>query len=52
MPWWTEQFEFQWAEASDISKLLGTPFGIDLSSYVVNQFLINKIDKKLIYWAT
>jgi hypothetical protein len=35
--------------ADDISKLLGTPFGIDISSEDVNKFLLDRKDKKLQY---
>lgn len=36
----------------DLSKLLGTPFGLNLNTQDVNQFLYAKISKKLDYWST
>jgi hypothetical protein len=51
-PGWSLNLEVQWAELGDISKLLGTPFGLSLSADDVDQFLIEKIDKKLKYWIT
>jgi hypothetical protein len=36
----------------DISKLLGAPFGVSLSTANVNQILLEKIDRKLQYWCT
>ena len=35
-----------------MSKLLGTPFGLNLSTQDVDSFLFNKISKKLDYWST
>ena len=36
----------------DLSKLLGTPFGLNLNTPNVDKFLYNKISKKLDYWST
>jgi hypothetical protein len=36
----------------DITKFLGAPFGLTLSSSDVNTFLLDKLDKKLTYWST
>ena len=35
-----------------MSKLLGTPFGLNLNTHDVDRFLYNKISKKLDYWST
>lgn len=35
----------------DLSKLLGTPFGLNLNTLDVDQFLYQKISKKLDYWS-
>jgi hypothetical protein len=51
-PHWTRQFGWQWAEAGDVSKLLGAPFGLTLSTQDVDSFLVDKIEAKLKYWAT
>lgn len=39
----------QLAEEGDLSKLLGTPFGLNLNVRDVDQFLYHKISKKLVY---
>jgi hypothetical protein len=46
-PDWTRRLEFQWAGPEDVSKLLGTPFGLSLNSEGVDSFLSDKIDRKL-----
>jgi hypothetical protein len=51
-PGWTYRLDFQWAGLEDISKLLGTPFGLSLNSDGVDAFLGEKMDKKLKYWIT
>ena len=35
-----------------MSKLLGTPFGLNLDTNDVDQFFYGKIAKKLDYWST
>jgi hypothetical protein len=50
-PGWTDQFNWQWATADDITKLLGSPFGLTLSTRDVDQFLIEKVETKLQYWS-
>lgn len=37
---------------SNLSKLLGTHFGLNLKTCDVDEFLINKTSKKLDYWST
>ena len=49
-PPWTQQYRWQWAAAGDISKLLGAPFSLTLTGEDANQFLMAKIDRKLLYW--
>jgi hypothetical protein len=39
----------QWAVEHQLSKLLGTPFGIDLHTGDVDEFLLRKVQKKLTY---
>ena len=46
---WTYELNFQWS--LDISKLLGTPFGLDITTEDVDKFLMTKIDKKLVMWS-
>jgi hypothetical protein len=46
-PLWTNHLGVTWIEEEDISKLLGAPFGMSLSSRDVNEFLYEKIQKKL-----
>ena len=36
----------------NLSKLLGTPFGLNLHTPDIDQFLYNKISRKLDYWST
>jgi hypothetical protein len=50
-PAWTRPLNWRWAEQQDISKLLGTPFGLSLSSAAVDQFLLERTDKQLQYWT-
>jgi hypothetical protein len=48
-PVWLNGYDWQWAEEGDLSKLLGTPFGLNLDTKDVDQFLYGKIAKKLDY---
>ena len=48
-PEWLNGYNWQWAEEGDLSKLLGTPFGLNLNTQDVDQFLYAKIAKKLDY---
>lgn len=45
-------YNWQWAEEGDLSKLLGTPFDLNLNIRDVDQFLNAKISNKLDYWST
>jgi hypothetical protein len=49
-PRWLQSFGCQIAQTQDLSKLLGTPFGISLETNDVDAFLQQKITKKLNYW--
>jgi hypothetical protein len=48
-PPWTRNFGWQWAYPQDISKLLGAPFGLDISTEDIDRFLTTRIDKQLVY---
>jgi hypothetical protein len=50
-PDWTNTLDLQWAQEDDVARLLGTPFGLTLGQEGVDQFLIERIDKKLKYWS-
>jgi hypothetical protein len=51
-PIWLQVTRCQWAIEHRLSKLLGTPFGIELSTQDIDDFLYNKIRRKLTYWTT
>lgn len=51
-PQWLGSFGCAIAVLGALSKLLGTPFGITLETANVDEFLANKISKKLQYWTT
>jgi hypothetical protein len=42
-PLWLVQTQCQWAVEQQLSKLLGTPFGIDLHTDDIDEFLLSKI---------
>ena len=46
-PIWLNGYGWKWADNGDFSKLLGTPFGLNLDTHDV---LYSKIFKKLDYW--
>ena len=46
---WLNEYNWQWAEEGDLSKLLGTPFGLNFNIQNVDNFLCRKIAKKLDY---
>jgi hypothetical protein len=50
-PQWTSQFQWRWAGENEVGKLLGTPFGLSLSSSQVDQFLVDRIHQKIAYWT-
>jgi hypothetical protein len=51
-PDWLCNTRCQWAVERQLSKLLGTPFWIDLSIQDIDEFLYTKIRKNLTYWTT
>ena len=46
-PAWLEGYDWRWAEKVDLSKLLGTPFSLNLNTPNVDHFLYSKISKEL-----
>jgi hypothetical protein len=50
-PMWIEYLGVTWANEDDVSKLLGAPFRLSLTSGDVNEFLIERIKKKLTHWT-
>jgi exonuclease III len=50
-PQWTEHLGVTWAEEEDVGKLLGAPFGLSLTSGDINDFLYERIRKKLTHWS-
>jgi hypothetical protein len=51
-PNWLQWIRCQWAVEHQLSKLLSTPFGIDLHIGDVDEFLLTKVQKKLTYWTS
>lgn len=51
-PDWTNYLGVTWAEDEEVSKLLGAPFELSLTSGDVDKFLYDKISKKLLHWST
>ena len=51
-PEWLVGYNWIWAEEGDLSKLLGTPFGLNLNTNDVDRFLYSKIAKNLNYWSS
>lgn len=52
LPQWVNSFGCQIAAPGELSKLLGTPFGISVESVDVDAFLATKITAKLKFWTT
>ena len=50
-PVWLNGYGWQWVEEGDLSKLLGTPFGLNLDTKDMYRFLYGKISRKLDYWS-
>jgi hypothetical protein len=46
--------KYQWKSATigDLSKLLGSPFGLKPKLHVVEQFLVNRVKGKLKDWSS
>ena len=51
-PAWTQNFDWTWIPEGNISKLLGSPFGLSVSTADIDHFLMEKIRKKLTYWTS
>ena len=45
-PEWLNKYNWQWAEEGDLFKLLGIPFGLNLNTHDIDNFLYQKIAKK------
>jgi hypothetical protein len=50
-PPWIQRYSWQWAQAGELWKLLGTPFGLTLNTQDIDLFLLAKIDKKIQTWS-
>lgn len=44
-PEWLNEYQWQWATEGELFELLGTPFGLNLNTLDVDQFLYGKITK-------
>ena len=51
-PEWLAGYNWRWAEEGDLSKLLGTPFGLNLNVSDVDHFVYSIVFRKLAYWST
>lgn len=49
---WLKDIGWQWAEEKDFSKLLSTPFGLNLETENIDNFLVDRIKAKLAYKCT
>ena len=49
---WRDHLGIAWADNDNVSKLLGAPFGLSLSLANVDDFLYEKLAKKLTYWSS
>ena len=49
---WLNGYNWQWVEEGYLSKLLCTPFGLNLNTQDVDNFLYRKNSNKLDYWST
>lgn len=49
---WTNLLNVIWVDGDEVSKLLGTPFGMRLSTLSVDKFLQDRSSKMLQYWCT
>jgi hypothetical protein len=48
-PAWTYLLGVVWARGDEVSKLLGTPFGMTINYGDVDKFLLDRVNKKLEY---
>ena len=51
-PPWTNMLGISWADKEGVSKLLGVPFGLALTTKDVDTFLLDKLTKRLVHWST
>ena len=51
-PPWMNMLGISWADEEGVSKLLGAPFGLALTTKDVDTFLLDKLTKKLVHWST
>lgn len=49
-PQWVEKYYWKWAANRNMSKLLGTPFGLHLELQSVDKFMVNRAKDKLTVW--
>lgn len=47
---WVRKHQWKWVIFSDLSKLLGTPFGLQLDLKNIDQFMLGQVKNKLKYW--
>lgn len=52
LPRLVEKYQWKWVPLGDLSKLLGTMFGLHLELENVHQFIVNMVKAKLEYWKT
>lgn len=51
-PTWLDMFMREWAQEGELSKLVGTMFGLSLEVHDVDNFLIKMLQKKTTYWRS
>ena len=51
-PAWAQNYGWTWEPKGRISKLLGSPFGLSITTADIDQFLLGKLRKKLTYWTS
>jgi hypothetical protein len=51
-PNWIETLGITWAANDTVNKLLGTAFGLSITTEDANTFLVERINKALEYWST
>lgn len=51
-PAWSQNFGWSWIPEGNLSKLLGSPFGLSISTADIDNFLVDKVRRKLTYWTS
>jgi hypothetical protein len=51
-PLWTARFPWRWVCEEEVTLLLGSPFGVTLTTEQVDQFLVERVERKINFWAT